>query len=302
MATLSRGQTFGATETVTNTKLHNLVDLGSVSNIVDADVSASAAIQDTKLEDITTAGKVRGTAILNLPSLASAAGVIPMNLISLVSIPNQSIYPLTLADWVSGTSVRDLASFPTNKGIFNYKTIVTSMASGAIPQYDGANNFKGTDIADLNGVFSNVIFQWAGVYSSTQEFEIYEGTDLTPDTAGVLQYRFLHADGDFNIFYTVFEFKWTKIPDVDIVNVHAAIWQNRPTDGVVSLKVDIGGANTTIAGSAGQVTPEEVSGSIDVTSLTDGTNYTVTVSLANTGANDSTADVYMGHISLEGSR
>lgn len=33
MATLSRGQTYGSTEQITNTKLHNLVDLGSISNI-----------------------------------------------------------------------------------------------------------------------------------------------------------------------------------------------------------------------------------------------------------------------------
>jgi len=38
MATLVRGKTFGATETVTNTKLHQLIDSGSVSAIVKADM------------------------------------------------------------------------------------------------------------------------------------------------------------------------------------------------------------------------------------------------------------------------
>ena len=33
MATLTRGQTLGSTETVTNTKLHNLVDFGTIAGI-----------------------------------------------------------------------------------------------------------------------------------------------------------------------------------------------------------------------------------------------------------------------------
>jgi hypothetical protein len=44
MADLSRGYTFGATETVTNTKLHSLVDDGSVSNIAQADIVASSGL------------------------------------------------------------------------------------------------------------------------------------------------------------------------------------------------------------------------------------------------------------------
>ena len=49
MADLTRGYTFGATETVTNTKLHNLVDLGAVSNIVNADIASGAAIVESKI-------------------------------------------------------------------------------------------------------------------------------------------------------------------------------------------------------------------------------------------------------------
>lgn len=49
MATLTKGKTFTSGETVTPTKLHELVDLGTVTNIVDADISASAAIALSKL-------------------------------------------------------------------------------------------------------------------------------------------------------------------------------------------------------------------------------------------------------------
>lgn len=77
MATLTRGQTFASTEQVTAAKLHALVDSGSISGIVNADLDASAAIVDTKLAQITTANKVSGTALTGLASIASGAGVIP---------------------------------------------------------------------------------------------------------------------------------------------------------------------------------------------------------------------------------
>jgi len=62
MATLTKGKTFVNGELVTPQKLHELVDFGSVSNIVNADIAAGAAIADTKLAQITTAGKVANSA------------------------------------------------------------------------------------------------------------------------------------------------------------------------------------------------------------------------------------------------
>ena len=50
MATITRGITFGASETITNAKLHSLVDDASVTNIVDSDISASAAISSSKMD------------------------------------------------------------------------------------------------------------------------------------------------------------------------------------------------------------------------------------------------------------
>lgn len=47
------------------------------TTIVNADISASAAIVDTKLATISTAGKVDGAAITGLASLPAGAGVIP---------------------------------------------------------------------------------------------------------------------------------------------------------------------------------------------------------------------------------
>ena len=66
MATLTKGKTFTNGETVTPQKLHELVDLGSVSGIVNADIAAGADIADSKLATITTANKVSQSAVANL--------------------------------------------------------------------------------------------------------------------------------------------------------------------------------------------------------------------------------------------
>ncbi len=62
MATVTKGRTFVSGEVVTPTKLNALVDSATVTQIVDADVSASAGIVDTKLATISTAGKVSNSA------------------------------------------------------------------------------------------------------------------------------------------------------------------------------------------------------------------------------------------------
>lgn len=152
MAILSRGQTLGATETVTNTKLHNLVDLGSVTAIVNADIDSSANIADTKIADITTGGKVRGTSILNLPSIPSGAGLIPSaNIpvigsthVSLVSIPNSSLLPITLTSWIDGSAMRNIQSMPSLAGQLSWYSIVSSLASGGTIRFNGSNNFVGS--------------------------------------------------------------------------------------------------------------------------------------------------------------
>ena len=59
-ATITKGQTFGATELVTNTKLNNLVDNATISGIINAEISASAAIVGSKL-DLSVPGIIGAT-------------------------------------------------------------------------------------------------------------------------------------------------------------------------------------------------------------------------------------------------
>lgn len=103
MAQVTKGTTYTSNSEVNSTNLNAHVDSATVSNIVNADIDASAAIAysklaltssilnadlagsiaDSKLSQITTASKVSGAAITLLTSLPSAAGLIPIaNLIS----------------------------------------------------------------------------------------------------------------------------------------------------------------------------------------------------------------------------
>lgn len=52
--------------------------LNLTNGIVNSDINSSAAIADSKLAEITTAGKVSGSALTTLPNIPSGAGVIPV--------------------------------------------------------------------------------------------------------------------------------------------------------------------------------------------------------------------------------
>lgn len=49
MANITKGYTFGATEIVTNSKLHSLVDSATLTNVANGDISSSAAIAGSKI-------------------------------------------------------------------------------------------------------------------------------------------------------------------------------------------------------------------------------------------------------------
>jgi len=78
MATITKGKTFVNGELVTPEKIHQLVDSATIANITNADIAAGAAIADTKLAQISTAGKVlpaavQGTAVITSDSRLSDA-------------------------------------------------------------------------------------------------------------------------------------------------------------------------------------------------------------------------------------
>ena len=254
MATLSRGQTFGATETVTNTKLHNLVDLATITNIVDADISAGAQIQFSKILQ----GNVDGSLLVNLGNIASNAGYIPFanlsvpfgsTIVSLVTIPNQSLLPLTLASWVDGTSLRNLASTPVDQQL-RYNTIVSSLASGSLPAYNGTNNFVGFIPAAARSV---TVFQ-----------------QFTLETTTSASYVVKHT------------FKFKKVASLNTVTVYAYMKQSSGGQ-TTDVRTTIGSATPLVLTSSNETTFTEHNGTIDVSGLTNGSFYDTTIELEASG-------------------
>lgn len=191
MATLTRGVTYGVTETITNTKLHNLVDLGGVTGIENNDIASDAAIADTKLADITAGGKVRGESLLDLANIPVGAGVIPFLNVSITSIPNADLIPIDTLNYVSGKSFYNLASIPDGTGLLPYKTLVSSLASGRSPIYDGTNNYVGGRIIPIadeatltQGSTGEISLNDANV--TTAKLKTSQGEVSTSSTTGVL--------------------------------------------------------------------------------------------------------------------
>lgn len=86
------------------------IELGTDSalQITNAKVAAGAAIADTKLAQITTAGKVSGAAITSLPSVPSGAGALPIA--NVPSIPGSKL--TTLGTISSGAGAIPDANMP----------------------------------------------------------------------------------------------------------------------------------------------------------------------------------------------
>jgi len=160
MSTLSKGYTFGATESVTNTKLHNLVDLGSISDIVDADVSASAAIDSSKL-DLTSAGYLTTGGNFDVTGKYSFRDLSWLNLSSLASINDARIESAMITSLMSigeayanqlDTPLAYIYSLASIANPLHYSAIVASLASGAQVSYDGADRLVGAAASSTTGV------------------------------------------------------------------------------------------------------------------------------------------------------
>jgi len=139
MATLTKGKTFTNGETVTPQKLHELVDLGTVTGIVNADISTTAAIADSKLATISTAGKVSNSATTatnaNTASTIvarDASGNFSAGTITATLSGNATNVTGTVAVANGGTGATTAAVARTNLGLGNSATLNTGTAAGTV--------------------------------------------------------------------------------------------------------------------------------------------------------------------------
>jgi len=140
MAQLTKGQTFAGAETVTATKLNNLVDNATIANIVNADISASAAIALSKLATgplptgitVASANLVDGTIV---DADVSASAAIALSKLATGALP--TAITVASANLVDGTIVNaDVSASAAIAGTkiapdFGSQNIVTTGTLGA---------------------------------------------------------------------------------------------------------------------------------------------------------------------------
>jgi len=211
MALISKPNTFSAGNTIVASEHNSNFDTiynefnGSISN---ANISNTAAIVDSKLAQITTAGKVSGAALTSLSSIPSGAGTIPTaNLPTIVSrnyrsemfveqastttmtvspgilevddtaITKTSSTTLTLttaADWAGGSSLRAVST----------TGYVGVNASGEIRMHTTAPTHSNYDVDNTNGTKRYVT--WSGtVYRVIGWFRMNSTGSGELDTYGV---------------------------------------------------------------------------------------------------------------------
>jgi hypothetical protein len=159
MATVTKGKTFINGELVTPAALHQMVDSATVTGIANADIAANAAIADTKLAQISTAGKVlpaavQGTAVITTDSRLSDARTPSSH------THDDRYYTETEIDGkLSGLPVSGhthAATDITTGTLANARTTATNAnTASAIVARDASGNFSaGTITASLTGTAS----------------------------------------------------------------------------------------------------------------------------------------------------
>lgn len=163
MATLQTNSTLP--DSSNKQDFYDLVENSSVINIVNADISASAAIAGSKLAQITTAGKVSGAALTSLTSTPSSAGALPVaNIPSSIpyskltltgavlnadlagSIADSKLSTISTAGKVSGAALTSLSSIPSGAGVIpvaNLPSVGLSLVSATTFSSDTSKTITG---------------------------------------------------------------------------------------------------------------------------------------------------------------
>jgi hypothetical protein len=147
-------------------------------------------------------------------------------------------------------------------------------------------NAAGSQWNQFGSSISNTIFSFCGqtnIQAANKGF--FVNTTLTASTGGSYCYW-----GTLNTstFDTVIRTKWTKISGVSTITFFGLIWVTGDTG---TLKVDIGGQNNSVTTTG--TSPGWTSGTaINVSSLTNGTTYDVTIQLSNNNG----SSTYLGSI------
>jgi hypothetical protein len=268
------------------------VDVIKDGSVVNADINSSASISNSKLnlttvtQDITHSGTLVQSGTLTSSGTSSFAS----------------------AD-INGGSIDGLAIGATTPSTATFTTITTSNALGLL--YGGTGSkliapatssimfVAGGGTVDFAVVGKGLSLSSKTLTSSGNSTVLFAfalgGSSHVADSNGVIvNDSITAADGSQQPAYwagnpggaytTVITTKFIKTSGVSTVTIYGNIWNSStssPPDRYAILKVIIGTTNGTVNGTASQVTGEWKNFDIDVSSLTNGTIYDVTIQLAN---------------------
>ena len=188
MATVTRGTTYGSTETITNAKLHLLVDDATVTGIVNADVSAGAAIAASKLNltgsgYVTTGANNAFTGDNTFTGDTSSSGGFNLTSTSLTDVLGL-IYPVGIVITLGvATNPATLLGIGTWTAITG-KVIVGKAGSGTFNTLDatGGANIHTLTVAEMPA-HKHTFVQWSGAEGSGSYH-------CSPDNDGTATFQF----------------------------------------------------------------------------------------------------------------
>ncbi len=252
-------------------------------------ISATANIADTKLAQITTASKVSGAALTSLASIPAGAGSIPV-----ANIPDLAATKIT-----SGTLSSDRLDTGTTAN-----KILKLDGDAKIPAVDGSllTNIKPSDLAIASQARGDILYfngtNWVrlpkgtdGQYLKIGANDPAWGTVTIPASTNYsnLICSFLSVDGNgftapSTSYVVCFTGKFTKTASISTITFYARGKVASTGAARWIVKLDIGGLYTELPNGTGSGFMEQ-SGTLDVSSLTNGTVYDITVSLKSNAEN-----------------
>ena len=180
MATVTKGKTFISGETVEPADMHQLVDSATVTNIVDADISASAAIAHSKLANITAGQVLLGNAS-NVPTATALTGDVTVTSGGVTAIGSAKVLPAMLSqpftlataqNSTSGTSI-NFTGIPSwaKRITVMFSEVSTNGTNDVLVQLGDAGGFENTGYVSTSNAYSTSNTT-AGV-SRTDGFAVY---------------------------------------------------------------------------------------------------------------------------------